>query len=183
MTSRNFLSSSHRTYSLWKEVKPICYSIIRGKRAPLSFKIVLQFSPNKAAALLQNSSLSFPPEQVAGLYLNLQYKNKTLLCTTGTSLKTFFPGKELDHLWEQYVTEFSVIMRFPLRAYSLSSPHPFPDKMRSCLRIHCSLVCIPEDIRRSVPAFPDDFPTYIYNSTDIMLYIGWLDLNFFASLG
>ena len=87
---QEFLSSSHRTYSLWKEVKPICYSIIRGKRAPLSFKIVLQFSP----------------EQVAGLYLNLQYKNKTLLCTTGTSLKTFFPGKELDHLWEQYVTEF-----------------------------------------------------------------------------
>ena len=81
---QEFLSSSHRTYSLWKEVKPICYSIIRGKRA----------------------SLPFPPEQVAGLYLNLQYKNKTLLCTTGTSLKTFFPGKELDHLWEQYVTEF-----------------------------------------------------------------------------
>ena len=103
---QEFLSSSHRTYSLWKEVKPICYSIIRGKRSPLSFKIVLQFSPNKAAALLQNSSLPFPPEQVAGLYLNLQYKNKTLLCTTGTSLKTFFPGKELDHLWEQYVTEF-----------------------------------------------------------------------------
>ena len=103
---QEFLSSSHRTYSLWKEVKPICYSIIRGTRAPLSFKIVLQFSPNKAAALLQNSSLPFPPEQVAGLYLNLQYKNKTLLCTTGTSLKTFFPGKELDHLWEQYVTEF-----------------------------------------------------------------------------
>ena len=45
---QEFLSSSHRTYSLWKEVKPICYSIIRGKRAPLSFKIVLQFSPNKA---------------------------------------------------------------------------------------------------------------------------------------
>ena len=34
---QEFLSSSHRTYSLWKEVKPICYSIIRGKRAPLSF--------------------------------------------------------------------------------------------------------------------------------------------------
>lgn len=57
---QEFLSSSHRTYSLWKEVKPICYSIIRGKRSPLSFKIVLQFSPNKAAALLQNSSLPFP---------------------------------------------------------------------------------------------------------------------------
>ena len=103
---QEFLTSSHRIFSLWKEVKPFCYSVIRGKRAPLSFKIVLQFSPNKAAALLQNASLSIAPELVTGLYLNLQYKNKTLLCTTGTSLKTFIPGKDLDHLWEQYMMEF-----------------------------------------------------------------------------
>lgn len=103
---QDFLSTSHRTCSLWKEVKHICHSIIRGKRAPLSFKIVLQFSPNKTAALLQNSPLSVSAEQVGGLFLNLQYKNKTLLCTTGTSLKTFLPGKELDHLWDQYITDF-----------------------------------------------------------------------------
>ena len=46
---QTFLSSSHRTFSLWKEVKPFCYSVIRGKRAPLSFKILIQISPNKAA--------------------------------------------------------------------------------------------------------------------------------------
>ncbi|MGO4946731.1 DUF5721 family protein [Blautia sp. Sow4_E7] len=103
---QEFLASSHRTFSLWKEVKPFCYSIIRGKRAPLSFKIVLQFSPNKASALLQNSAILISPELVTGLYLNLQYKNKTLLCTTGTSIKTFLPGKELDHLWEQYIADF-----------------------------------------------------------------------------
>ena len=93
-------------FSLWKEVKPFCYSVIRGKKAPLSFKIVLQFSPNKTAALLQNSAFSISPELITGLYLNLQYKNKTLLCITGTSMKTFLPGKELDHLWEQYVMDF-----------------------------------------------------------------------------
>lgn len=111
---QEFLASSHRTFSLWKEVRPFCCSVIRGKRAPLSFKIVLQFSPNKAAALLQNSALSISPELVTGLYLNLQYKNKTLLCTTGTSLKTFLPGKELDHLWEQYVMDFFHHNRFSL---------------------------------------------------------------------
>ena len=71
-----------------------------------AFKIVLQFSPNKAAALLQRLSGSISPEQVTGLYLNLQYKNKAIFCTTGTSMKTFLPGKELDHLWEQYVADF-----------------------------------------------------------------------------
>ena len=103
---QEFLVSSHRTFSLWKEVKPFCYSVIKGKRAPLAFKIVLQFSPNKAATLLQRLSGSISPEQVTGLYLNLQYKNKAIFCTTGTSMKTFLPGKELDHLWEQYVADF-----------------------------------------------------------------------------
>ena len=103
---QDFLESSHRTCSLWKEIKPFCYFVIRGKRAPLSFKIVLQFSPNKMISLLQNTTLSISPELVSGLYLNIQYKNKTLLCTTGTSLKTFLPGKELDHLWDQYVLDF-----------------------------------------------------------------------------
>ena len=103
---QEFLASSHRTFSLWKEVKPFCYSVIRGKKAPLSFKIVLQFSPNKTAALLQSSAFSLSPELITGLYLNLQYKNKTLFCITGTSMKTFLPGKELDHLWEQYVMDF-----------------------------------------------------------------------------
>jgi len=67
---------------------------------------VLQFSPNKTAALLQSSAFSLSPELITGLYLNLQYKNKTLFCITGTSMKTFLPGKELDHLWEQYVMDF-----------------------------------------------------------------------------
>lgn len=103
---QDFLSSSHRTCSLWKEIKPFCYSIIRGKRAPLSFKIVLQFSQNKAAALIQNSGLLLSPEQISGLYLNLQYKNKMLICTTGTALTTFLPEKGLEHLWDQYVLDF-----------------------------------------------------------------------------
>ena len=36
------LQKSGRTYSLWKETRPFCWSVIRGKRTPLSFKIVLQ---------------------------------------------------------------------------------------------------------------------------------------------
>ena len=31
-------------YSLWRDVKPYCFSIIRGKRTPLNFKIVFQLS-------------------------------------------------------------------------------------------------------------------------------------------
>lgn len=104
--AREALAQSARTYSLWKEVKPFCYSIIRGKRTPLSFKIVFQLSPNKAAAALGSADVGIEPENITGLYLNLQYKNKALLCTTGTSLKTFLPGKRLDQYWDSMILDF-----------------------------------------------------------------------------
>ena len=103
---REALEQSARTYSLWKEVKPFCYSIIRGKRTPLSFKIVFQLSHNKTAAALASTDVGIAPENITGLYLNLQYKNKALLCTTGTSLKTFLPGKHLEQYWDGMVLDF-----------------------------------------------------------------------------
>ena len=33
---QEFLASSHRTFFLWKEVKPFCYSVIRGKKLSFS---------------------------------------------------------------------------------------------------------------------------------------------------
>lgn len=104
--ARDALERNARTYSLWKEVKPFCYSIIRGKRTPLSFKIVFQLSRNKAAAAFAANDIGIAPENITGLYLNLQYRNKVLLCTTGTSLKTFLPGKRLDQFWDGMVLDF-----------------------------------------------------------------------------
>lgn len=100
------LDKTQRTYSLWKEVRPYCCTVIRGKRTPLYFKIILQLSLPKTAALIRESDIAIHAENVRGLYLNLQYKNKVLLCTTGTSLTTFLPGKHLDQLWDGMVLDF-----------------------------------------------------------------------------
>ena len=32
-----------REFSLWKEVKDFCFSVIKGKKAPLNFKFILRF--------------------------------------------------------------------------------------------------------------------------------------------
>lgn len=100
------LEQSHRTYALWKEIKPYCYSIIRSRHTPLHFKIILQLSHNQTHSVLAGAQTEINPDMVKGLYLNLQYKNRTLLCTTGTSLTTFVPGKELDNLWDDLVKNF-----------------------------------------------------------------------------
>ena len=39
------LHLEERDYTLWKEVKPFCFSIMRGKHTPLHFKIIFRLSP------------------------------------------------------------------------------------------------------------------------------------------
>lgn len=100
------LSRNERTFSLWKELKPFCYSIVKGKRTPLHFKIVFQLSRQNLEKMLAGSGLDWKPEDVFGLYLNLQYDGSSLTCTTGSSLKTFSMDKSLDRLWDDMVRNF-----------------------------------------------------------------------------
>jgi len=102
----SLLRQNHRTYALWKEIKPFCHSIVRSRHTPLHFKIVLQLSHNQIPSVLSSTQMDVIPETVKGLYLNLQYRNHELLCTTGTALSTFIPGKELDHLWDSMIENF-----------------------------------------------------------------------------
>ena len=90
------LTKSGRTHCLWQEVKPYCFSIIKGKKTPLSFKIVFQLSRQASEQLLLKNAL----------YLNLQYDGTSLICTTGTSMRLFSMDKSLDLLWDEAVITF-----------------------------------------------------------------------------
>ena len=102
----SILNQNNISYSSWKETKPYCYSVIRGKRTPLHFKIIFQLPVRQIQNVYKNQTLSFSPEMISGMYLNLQYKNKELLCTTGISLNTFLPDKTPEHQWDTMVKDF-----------------------------------------------------------------------------
>ena len=87
-------------------LKPFCYSIIRGKQTPLQFKFVFRLSYVKMCQALENAGIAIDPEQVDGLFLNVQYQGGALICTTGTSLKVFTMDKSLDQMWDQMVLRF-----------------------------------------------------------------------------
>lgn len=82
------------------------FSIIKGKRTPLNFKIVFQLSSSNVEKLLSQSGIALKPEDIYGLYLNCQFDGKQLLCTTGTSLKIFTLDKQLDRVWDEMVRKF-----------------------------------------------------------------------------
>ena len=101
-----FDEDPQQEYSLWKDVQEYCLSIIKGKRTPLNFKIILSLAKTDFEAFLKERSLSFRPEDIQGLYLNLRYDGKTLECITGTSMKIFTLDKSLEQEWDKYVQKF-----------------------------------------------------------------------------
>ena len=92
-------------YSLWRDVKPYCFSVIRGRRTPLNFRIVLQLSLKQTQQILNPS---FPDGSVPDcrFCLNLQYRNDSLLCTTGVSYTSFCLDKRPEHLWDEIIRKF-----------------------------------------------------------------------------
>ena len=100
------LHLEERDYTLWKEVKPFCFSIMRGKHTPLHFKIIFRLSPEHTAVLLADRKLAYRPEDINGLFLNFQYDGRQLTCTTGTSLKVFTLDKSLDYAWDEMLRDF-----------------------------------------------------------------------------
>lgn len=99
-------ADSSETYISWKDLKPTCYSIIKGKHTPLSFKIVFLLTKQNTKKLLEMNKINLTPEDVTGLYLNCQYEKNTLLCVTGTSLRFFTLDKSLDHVWDDMIIRF-----------------------------------------------------------------------------
>ncbi|MDO4617628.1 MAG: DUF5721 family protein [Lachnospiraceae bacterium] len=95
-----------RTQVLWKEIRPFCLSVIRGKRPPLSFKFVFQLSPEGVQKLLEQHDLPFQPEDVYGLFFNCQYHSELLTLTTGSSMKVFSMDHSLDQIWDTTVSRF-----------------------------------------------------------------------------
>lgn len=95
------------THARWKDVREHCFHIIRGKRTPLQFKIVLSLAPTQFDAFLKKQELAgYNASDIQGLYLNFHYDGTSLSCITGTSLRTFTLDKSLEHAWDQYVQNF-----------------------------------------------------------------------------
>lgn len=99
-------SSEAVTYSPWKDLREFCFSIIKGKRTPLNFKFIFTLSGQMIQQIIRENSLDFRPEDVQGLYLNFRYDGSSLMCITGTSMKTFTLDKSLEHAFDKWTQAF-----------------------------------------------------------------------------
>ncbi|CUX45732.1 DUF5721 family protein [Clostridium sp. C105KSO13] len=100
-------------HSSWRSLKAYTFSLIKGKKTPLSFKFIFSLSPENIARLIEQNHLDFQADQVQGLYLNIRYDDGKLQCITGTSLKAFSMDKSLEQTWDAMVQKFFTQKKIP----------------------------------------------------------------------
>ncbi len=105
-TSEEIENDTIEEYSSWSILKPICFSLIKGKKLPGSFQITLQLNRKQVCQLVENRNLNIKPEQITGLYMSFRYDSGNLYCVSGTSLEIFMLDKTVELEWDQSVKLF-----------------------------------------------------------------------------
>ena len=90
----------------WGTIRPIAYSLIRGKVLPKSIKIVLKLNRENTLRTLEAAGFSGDKAGVSGLYINIRYEEGTFSLVTGTSFATFTPDRSLEGSWSKFVCRF-----------------------------------------------------------------------------
>ena len=92
-------------YVMWQEEKEKIFSLVKGKKTPLSFQLVMMLTPDLVSNILAKYNLAIREDEVAGLFINILYDRQGLKCTAGVSRKTFVLDKTLEEAWDQEVKE------------------------------------------------------------------------------
>lgn len=93
-------------FSLWKDIKPMCFDLIKGKILPVSFHFIMQLKSEEIERLLRLNSSNISPDVVKSFTLNIKYTNHQISLITATSFKTFVMDKSVDDLWDKYIEDF-----------------------------------------------------------------------------
>lgn len=105
-TTEELEELDNRKYSTWQDIKPFCFSLVKGSKTPTTMKIVFLLPDALCSTVLESSSASFSLEDINGLFLNVRYHDGQTLIVTGTSLSTFSMDKSLDKAFDEYVRHF-----------------------------------------------------------------------------
>lgn len=93
-------------YAQWKDVRPICFDLIKGKRTPTKFAFVLYLKPEAMNSLFGKSGVSLPDSLVQNLILNIRFEQGEMSITTGVDYSGFTLDKQAEQLWDQTARKF-----------------------------------------------------------------------------
>ncbi|MBE5927529.1 MAG: hypothetical protein E7270_11295 [Lachnospiraceae bacterium] len=105
-TNEEYEELGSPSLSKWSSLKPLCFSIIKGKKLPLSFKIIFCLSKEATTTFLKENDLDFTVDNINGLFINIKFENNELSYVTGTSLNVFTMDKSLEQAFDSHISKF-----------------------------------------------------------------------------
>lgn len=91
-------------YITWEEIKGQVFSLIKGRKPPLSIKAIFQAGEDLRRRIAVTDK-RFEDRDMS-LFLNLKFEKGELNLITGASVTDFLLNKELDFLWDEEVRCF-----------------------------------------------------------------------------
>ena len=92
-------------FSLWKDIRPVCFQLIKGKKTPVSFRVILHASPALVSKIASHPECEVSEDFIRSLVLNIRYDNGHVTCITGTAFTTFLMDKTTDVVWDKYIRQ------------------------------------------------------------------------------
>lgn len=85
------------------EVRNTLFSLIKGKRTPLGFQLVLQLSPKRCSILFPEG---LDAHLIKGLIMNIRFDGSKALITSGVSYYSFSLDKAPEQIWDEAMMTF-----------------------------------------------------------------------------
>lgn len=104
-TSEELESDAPSDFSLWKDIRPVCFQIIKGKKTPISFSVVLHANDQIIEKIAATPECEVAASLIRSLVFNIRYSSGKVTCVTGSAFTTFVMDKSVDRLWDTYVRQ------------------------------------------------------------------------------
>lgn len=99
-------SSCPYSFSRWKDMRPVCFQLIKGKKPPLSFKLVLLLLPEHMNKILTMGGFDNSINLMKAFTVSVKYDGASATLITGISTTSFLMDKTPEQLWDSSFQKF-----------------------------------------------------------------------------
>lgn len=96
-------STDRLPFITYGEVRSTLFDLIKGKRTPLGFQVVLQLSPKRCSILFPEG---LEAHLIKGLIMNIRFDGSKALITSGISYSSFSLDKAPELIWDEAMMTF-----------------------------------------------------------------------------
>ena len=93
-------------YAQWKDIRPVCFDLIKGKRTPTRFMFVLYLKHDAMNAMFDKAGISASESLVQNLILNIRFEQGEMSIITGVDYSGFTLDKSAEQLWDTTTIKF-----------------------------------------------------------------------------